>query len=266
MNRMYYYGCEVRKGGKRKVTIESPDDLQGLKRIGQIVAIAREEMIKSVKPGITTEELDQIGGRILREYGAKSAPQAEYGFPGYTCISVNHVVAHGIPDKRELMSGDLVNIDVSAVLDGYYADTGASIVVGETDEGKLKLCQCAEDSLYKAIDKIRAGIKMNQIGRVVQNEARKQGFGVIKNLTGHGIGRRLHEEPDHILNYYDKWDTALVKEGWVLAVETFISTGAEYIDEGDDGWAYVTPDKSLVAQYEHTIVVTKDKPIILTVV
>ena len=249
------------------MSIENEKDLEGLRKIGKIVAEAREAILKAVRPGITTAELDEIGGSILNKYGAKSAPQVEYNFPGYTCISVNHVVAHGIPDRTVLQEGDYVNVDVSAVLDGYYCDTGASVVVGrEAVNTKDDLCRCAEESLYLALEKVKAGGKLNQIGRAVQNEAKKRGFTVIKNLTGHGIGRKLHEEPDHICNYYDKSDTRLLKEGWVLAVETFISTGAEYIDEGSDGWAYITPDKSLVAQYEHTVVVTKDKPIILTAI
>ncbi|GIO09457.1 methionine aminopeptidase [Brevibacillus reuszeri] len=246
------------------MSIQNEQDLICLKRIGRIVAEAREAMLKAVRAGITTKELDQIGKQILEQHGAKSAPRKEYNFPGYTCISVNHVVAHGIPDGTVLKEGDVINIDVSAELDGYYADTGASIVVGAGDERKQSLCKVAEDSLYKALESAKAGSKMSQIGRIVHNEARKSGFTVVKNLTGHGIGKSLHEAPDHILNYYDKTDKRLLTEGMVLAVETFISTRAEYVTDGRDGWAFITPDKSYVAQYEHTIVITKDKPIILT--
>lgn len=246
------------------MSIQNENDLLCLKRIGSIVAQAREEMIKAVKAGITTKELDQLGGEVLKKHGAKSAPALAYDFPGHTCISVNHVIAHGIPDGYALQEGDIVNIDVSAQLDGYYADTGASIVTGKGDAWKESLCQCAQASLYKALESARAGSKMSQIGRIVHNEAKRKGFTVVKNLTGHGIGRSLHEEPDHILNYFDKWDKRLLTDGLVLAVETFISTGAEYAEDGNDGWAIITPDQSFVAQYEHTIVVTKGKPIILT--
>jgi len=246
------------------MSIETEHELLCLQQIGRIVANAREEMIRHVQPGITTKELDLIGGKILEEHGARSAPSLVYGFPGYTCISVNHVVAHGIPDQYQLKEGDLVNIDVSAELNGFFADTGASVVVGKGDPLKEALCRCAEETLYKALDVAKAGAKISQIGRIVQNEARKHGFTVIKNLTGHGVGRSIHEDPDHILNYYDKSDRRLLTEGLVLAVEPFISSGAEYIEEGSDGWAYLTPDRSLVAQYEHTVVITKGKPIILT--
>lgn len=246
------------------MSIESEKDLLCLKRIGSIVAKAREEMIKAVKVGMRTQELDQIGKAVLDAYGAKSAPQVEYGFPGHTCISVNHVVAHGIPGNYKVNEGDLINIDVSAELEGYYADTGASVLVGKGDALKQSLCKCAEESLYKALDSARAGTKLSQIGRIVHQEARRNGFTVVKNLTGHGIGKSLHEEPDHICNYYDKRDRRLLTDGLVLAIETFISTGAEFVKDGDDGWSIVTPDRSFVAQYEHTIVVTKGKPIILT--
>lgn len=246
------------------MSIQNEHDLVCLKRIGGIVAEAREAMIKAVKSGMTTRELDELGGNILKKHGAKSAPALTYGFPGHTCISVNHVVAHGVPSDEVLQEGDVVNIDVSAELDGYYADTGASIVVGRGEAWKELLCQCAENSLYKALDSARAGSKISQIGRIVHNEAKRSGFTVIKNLTGHGIGKSLHEEPDHILNYYDKWDKRLLTDGLVLAVETFISTGAQFAEDDKDGWSIVTPDRSYVAQYEHTIVVTKGAPIILT--
>ncbi|MFX3630169.1 MAG: type I methionyl aminopeptidase [Ectobacillus sp.] len=244
--------------------IRNEQDLEGLRKIGRIVALAREEMKKAAKPGMTTKELDLIGKKVLDEHGADSAPQKEYDFPGVTCISVNEEVAHGIPGGRVLQEGDLVNIDISAALDGYYADTGISFVLGQGDELKERLCQVAVDAFWAAMKKTKAGTRKNQIGRAVMNEARKNNFTVIENLTGHGIGRSLHEEPEHILNYFDPMDNMLLKDGMVLAVEPFISAGANHIVELGDGWTFVTPDKSLVAQCEHTIVVTKGEPIILT--
>jgi methionyl aminopeptidase len=243
--------------------IRNEKDLEGLRKIGRIVALAREEMKKQAKPGMTTKELDLIGKRVLDEHGAISAPQKEYDFPGVTCISVNEEVAHGIPGDRVLKEGDLVNVDISAALDGYYADTGISFVLGQ-DEVKGHLCKVAEDAFWAAMKKTKAGARKNQIGRAVMNEARKNKLNVIKNLTGHGIGLSLHEEPEHILNYFDPMDNMLLKDGMVLAVEPFISAGANHIIESGDGWTFVTPDKSLVAQCEHTIVVTKGDPIILT--
>ncbi|MEH7460735.1 type I methionyl aminopeptidase [Bacillus thuringiensis] len=244
--------------------IRNEQDLEGLRKIGRIVALAREEMKKQAKPGMTTKELDLIGKKVLDEHGAISAPEKEYNFPGTTCICVNEEVAHGIPGDRVLKEGDLVNVDVSAALDGYYADTGISFVLGQ-DEAKEKLCAAAESAFWAAMKKVKAGAKQNQIGRAVNNDARKNGYKVIENLTGHGIGLSLHEAPNHILSYFDPMDNTLLKDGLVIAVEPFVSMGADHIIErGDDGWTFVTPDKSLVAQCEHTIVVTRGEPIILT--
>lgn len=248
------------------MTIGSEKDLLALKRIGRIVALAREEMLKAVRPGITTKELDLIGENILAYYGAESAPKHEYNFPGSTCISINDEAAHGIPGSRIIAEGDSVNIDVSAVLDGYFADTGATTVVNPAHSIKNELCNCSVTALNKAISKAKAGTRINQIGRAIYNEAKSKGFTVLKDLTGHGIGRKLHEQPDNIFNYFDIRDDLILNEGLVLAIETFISTGAEYTYEHRNGWTYKTPNKSIVAQFEHTVVVTKGEPIILTAV
>lgn len=239
-------------------------EIEALKKIGKIVAEIRDAMKEAAKPGMTTKELDDIGGRLFEEKGAISAPIAEYDFPGNTCISVDNEVAHGMPGSRVIKDGDLVNIDVSGSLDGYFADTGISFVVGTSDEKKQKLCDVAKSAFDRAMLKVKAGSSLNGIGKAVEREAKNNGLTVIRNLTGHGIGKSLHEEPQHILNYYDAWDKTLLKEGMVLAVEPFISEKAEHIIESGDGWTFITADNSLVAQIEHTIIVTKDKPIILT--
>lgn len=244
--------------------VKNNEEIEALKKIGRIVAEVREAMKAAAVPGITTKELDELGGRLITERGAVSAPIDQYEFPGYTCISVNHEVAHGIPGSRVIQDGDLINIDVSASFGGYFADTGISFVVGTADEKKQLLCDVAKSAFDRAMTKVKAGSRLNQIGKAVEREAKDNGLTVIKNLTGHGIGTSLHEEPQHILNYYDAWDKTLMKEGMVLAVEPFISEKAEHIIELGDGWTFVTPDKSLVAQIEHTVIVTKDEPIILT--
>ncbi|WP_100331072.1 type I methionyl aminopeptidase [Bacillus xiapuensis] len=244
--------------------IKNDKELQALKKIGKIVAEIRDAMRAATKPGVTTKELDLLGGELFSRHGAVSGPKDEYDFPGFTCISVNDEVAHGIPGKRVIQEGDLVNIDVSGSYDGYFADTGISFVVGKGDPILTKLCEAAESAFERGLLKAKAGSKQNQIGKAVINEAHRQGFTVIKNLTGHGVGRSLHEAPDHILNYFDPWDNALLKEGTVIAFEPFISTGAEMIVESGDGWTFKTPDGSKVAQIEHTLVITKGEPIILT--
>ena len=243
---------------------KTTEDIESLKIIGRIVAEIRDAMRAATKSGITTKELDNLGGRMFEETGAISGPKGEYDFPGFTCISVNEEVAHGIPGARVIKDGDLVNIDVSGSLNGYFADTGISFVVGEGYEKIEKLCEVAESAFDRAMLKVKAGARLNQIGKAVEREAKLNGFTVIMNLTGHGIGKSLHESPQHILNYYDAWEPTILKEGMVLAVEPFISEKAEHIVESGDGWTFLTPDKSLVAQIEHTVIVTKGEPILIT--
>ncbi|WP_342506341.1 type I methionyl aminopeptidase [Sporosarcina sp. FSL K6-2383] len=243
---------------------KTEQDIEALKIIGKIVAEIREALKAATVPGKTTKEIDELAGRLFEEKGAISAPIDQYDFPGYTCISVNNEVAHGIPGSRVIQDGDLVNIDVSGSYGGYFADTGISFVAGTPDDKKQLLCDVAASAFELAMTKVKAGSSLNRIGKAVEREAKNHGLAVIKNLTGHGIGKSLHEEPQHILNYYDPSDKTLLKDGMVLAVEPFISQKAEHIIESGDGWTFITPDNSLVAQIEHTVIVTKGEPIILT--
>lgn len=242
---------------------KTADDFEGLKEIGRICAAIRDELVKNTKPGITTKELDEMAKELFDKEGAVSAPKGVYDFPGYTCISVNEEVAHGIPGDRVIQEGDVVNIDVSGSKNGYFADTGISIVVGEGNELFKNMCQTAKEAFEEGIKKAIPGSKKSRIGKVVYQTARKRGFTVIKNLTGHGIGRSIHESPEYIFNYYETEGDELLKEGMVIAVEPFISTLEEEVFEKGDGWTYIT-EKSFVAQYEHTMILTKDGPIIIT--
>jgi methionyl aminopeptidase len=246
------------------VIAKTEEDFQGLKEAGKIMGIIRNEMVRKTQPGITTKELDDFAGELFEQYGAISGPKGEYDFPGFTCISVNDEVAHGIPGKRVIQEGDLVNIDVSGSKNGYFADTGLSFVVGEGDPILTKICEVAKKAFDAGLTKFKVGGKKNAIGKVVYQTARQNGLNVIMNLTGHGVGRALHESPDHILNYYDAWDKELLKEGMVIAFEPFISAGAQEVYQKNDGWTYSTEEKSFVAQIEHTIIVTKEGPMIIT--
>jgi methionyl aminopeptidase len=239
-------------------------ELQQLKIIGRIVAMALRDMVSMARPGITTRELDQIGAAVLAAHGARSAPVLVYDFPGATCISVNEEVAHGIPGDRVLQPGDIINIDVSAERDGYYADTGASLVLAPANPHLLKLCRVSQSALQQAVAAAKAGSKLNRIGKAIEREAGKNGFTVIRNLYSHGIGRNLHEEPACIPGFYDPGTTELMALGTVMALEAFVSAGADHVTDTEDGWTLKTPDGSFVAQFEHTVVVTKDKPVILT--
>lgn len=245
--------------------IKTEEEMKALEEIGQICGKVLKAAVEFTEVGMTTKEIDEEAGRLLAEYGAESAPISEYDFPGYTCISVNEEVAHGIPGSRVLKDGDLVNIDVSAKKNGYFADTGVSFVVGETDDPmKQKVIDVCEMAFEAAMEKVKAGGKVSQIGRAVHNVARKNGLTVIRNLTGHGVGKSLHDSPQHIMNYYEASKKEILKEGMVIAVEPFISTKASLVTEGKNDWAFETKDGSYVAQKEHTVVVTKDGPKFLT--
>ncbi|MBT2736026.1 type I methionyl aminopeptidase [Bacillus sp. ISL-7] len=242
---------------------KTEEDFNGLKEIGRIVAAIRDELVQRAVPGVTTKELDDIAGQLFEKEGAISAPKGEYDFPGFTCISVNEEVAHGIPSDRVIQEGDLVNIDVSGSKNGYFADTGVSIVIGKGEEILSKICAVAKEAFEAGLKKAKPGSKINGMGKVVFQTARNHGLTVIKNLTGHGIGRTIHEKPEYIYNYNETSDNGLLREGMVIAFEPFISTHDEEVFQLEDGWTFVT-EKSFVAQYEHTLIVTKNGPVILT--
>jgi len=246
------------------MTADSAKDIQRLKAIGRICAETLRRMMTQTRAGMTTRELDEIGRAFLEAEGARSAPQAIYNFPGATCISVSPVIAHGIPNEYVLRQGQLIHIDVSAELDGYYADTGASLVVSKHELNLQRLLGATKASLAKALRAAKAGNPLNGIGRTVQVEAGKRGYNVIYDLTGHGIGRKLHEEPTEILNYYNPDDRRILNEGLVLAIEPFLTAGAGRVIEERDHWSLRTSDNTIAAQFEHTIVVTRNEPIILT--
>lgn len=245
------------------MSIDNQDDVVALARVGAAVADARDTMGKAVVPGVTTAELDAIGREVLRKHGARSAPQLAYDFPGATCISVNADLAHGIPGPRVLRDGDLVNLDVSAEIDGYWADTGASFAVGNVTAEKRRLLSSTRQALLDALREVRTGAPMRNIGKAVERRARKAGFRVIRNLAGHGVGRFIHEKPE-VSNTFDPRNRLVLTEGLVIAIEPFLSTGASVVVEGDDGWTLRTPDGSFGAQFEHTVIVTKNGPLVLT--
>lgn len=246
------------------MTIEHNDDVVGLRRAGAVVAEALREAQKAVRPGVSTAELDAIGRDVMRRHGAKSAPNAAYGFPGATCISVNDEIAHGIPShQRVLRDGDLVNVDVSVELDGYWADAGASFAVGEVSGRRRRLLHAAERARNDAIAKARAGTPLSDLARAVERRARRHGFRVVKNLGGHGVGRFIHEPP-HVSNTVAGAERRRLWEGLVMTIEPFLTTGATFAEEAADGWTLRTPDGSVGAQFEHTLIVTRGEPIIVT--
>ncbi len=246
------------------MTIETQQDVVRLQIIGKIVADTLKHMTKEARAGMTTLELDKIGEEYLLKFNAKSAPKLMYNFPGTTCISVNEDVAHGIPGERVLQEGDIVNIDVSAELDGYFADTGGSFVLGKSTDIQKKVMRATREALAQAILVARAGKPINLIGKAIEKVARKYQLKIIENLGSHGVGRSLHEDPTFIASYFDPNDRRLLKDGQVITIEPFLSSKSRWVEESSDGWTLFTEPGNVSAQYEHTMIITKHTPIILT--
>ena len=248
------------------MTITSDADLEKLKAIGRICAVARDAMAAALRPGITTLELDDIGRRILDQHGARSAPEITYDFPGATCISVNEEIAHGIPGARVIRAGDLVNIDVSAELDGVFADTGASFVVPETDPRLVALCRDGKRAMWEGIRAVRSGAPLGDIGNAIGRFAKKNRYTLIENLASHGVGDSLHDEPGEIPTWPDRSERRLIADGLVFTVEPFLSLGGQLAEQKsrDDDWTLVSNPPAPCVQYEHTVVATRRGAIVVT--
>jgi methionyl aminopeptidase len=246
------------------MTVSSDDELEGLRRIGRIVAEALEAMGRAIEPGMTTLELDRVGRDFLERAGARPAPEMVYGFPGATCISVNEEVAHGIPGERRIAPGDLVNIDVSAEKDGWFSDTGASFAVPPVTRAVERLCRDGRRAMWTGLRQVGAGKPLSGIGRAVGAFAKKNGYTLVRNLASHGVGASLHEEPTEIATWPDASERRIMAEGLVFTVEPFLSLGADYAENGDDPWTLYSRPRALTVQYEHTVVATRNGPLVLT--
>ncbi len=245
------------------MSIESPADLDGLARVGRVVASTLKAMADTVRPGVSTAEVDAVGAGVLRRHGARSAPRIFYGFPGVNLISVNDEVVHGVPGERVLRPGDLVSLDVTAELDGYIADAATTVPLAPYSRKAARLCRCARQAFEKAAAVARAGTPIQCIGRAVEREVRQRGFAVLGGLAGHGTGRRIHEDPV-VSNVFHPSDTQPLTDGLVLTIEPLIAERSERVFMDDDGWTLRTAGGDLSAHYEHTLVITKEKPILLT--
>jgi methionyl aminopeptidase len=246
------------------MTVSNDDDLTGLKRIGRIVADTLEAMGRAIEPGMTTRELDSVGRAFLEAAGARPAPEMVYAFPGATCISVNEEIAHGIPGDRRIGPGDLVNIDVSAEKAGYFADTGASFAVPPVTRAVERLCKDGRRAMWTGLRQVGAGKPLAEIGRAVGAFARKNGYTLVRNLASHGVGLSLHEEPTEIATWPDASERRIMQDGLVFTVEPFLSLGADFAADGDDPWTLYSRPRALTVQYEHTVVATRNGPLVLT--
>ena len=246
------------------MTIRSPEELEGLKRVGRLVARALLRMSEAAQPGVTTRDLDEVGASFLRTHGARSGPQLVYKFPGFNCISVNDQIVHGVPNKRLLRPGDAVKLDVTAELDGFYADSATTVVLdGEGSIEGRRMLACAQSAFGEAMKVARADTRVNEIGRAIDREVRRHGYSVVKDLTGHGVGRSIHEPPS-VPNFYHPLNADVLRDGMVIAVEPIISSKPARTVTAEDGWTMSTHNKALAAHYEHTIVITEGEPIIVT--
>jgi methionyl aminopeptidase len=245
------------------VSINTPEELEKMRAAGAVVRRMLEAMKRSVRAGMTTAELDEVGAGVMRENGAQSAPQLVYKFPGVNCISLNDEAVHGIPGNRTVEEGDLLKLDVTVEKDGFMADAAETVAVGEISAENQRLIACAERAFHKAMLVARAGFRVSEIGRVVEKEVRRTGFSVIRDLGGHGIGRTIHEEP-RVPNYADPQASQILTEGLVITVEPIIAAGSGRTLVAKDGWTVRTADRRPSAHYEHTLVITKREPILLT--
>lgn len=245
------------------MTIDSDRDLEALKKVGRIVAQCLRMMLDAARPGMSTLELDELGARFLEKHGARSAPRLTYNFPGTTCISINDEIAHGIPGSRLIKEGDVLNVDVSAELEGYFADTGGSMIVPPSTEALEKLLTSTKKALARSIESARAGARIGEVGRIIEDQATRTGFGVIRNLGSHGVGRALHEPPE-IPGHDVPGDRRRFKLGSVITIEPFLTTGPALAEEADDGWTLLNAPGGRSAQFEHTMVITKRRPVIVT--
>jgi methionyl aminopeptidase len=246
------------------VTIESKSDLAGMRAVGRLVALALQEMKNALRPGMTTAELDDIGAGFLRRHGARSAPQLTYDFPGFNCISVNDEIVHGVPGPRRITAGDVVKIDVTAELDGLIADSAVTALVPPVSSRARSLVHCARSAFDRALKRAAADLRIAELGRVVENEVHRWGHSVVRDMTGHGVGRALHEEPS-VPNFYSPFIPGRLEEGMVIALEPIISERPTGLVEGDDGWTIRTANGCLAAHHEHTIVIRGGRAEVLTI-
>ena len=245
------------------MSIESNDDWTGLREVGRVTRLVLDALEVRVRAGVTTAELDEVAAAVVAAHRARSAPALVYDFPRTVLISVNDEIVHGVPGPRRLVAGDLVKLDVTLEKNGYVADAARTAIVDRGSDVACRLARCAADAFDAALRVAKAGARVNQIGRAVQREVQRQGFTVIHGLAGHGVGRTIHEWPT-VSNHYDPFQKDVLTEGLVLTIEPMIGAGSPRPVQDGDGWTIRTQDGSLSAHHEHTIVITRDTPIILT--
>ena len=244
--------------------VRTQAELDGMAAAGQAVSKVMEAVCAAARPGVTTRSLDHIAREVMQSQGARSAPRTAYRFPGYSCLSVNRQAAHGIPGWYRLHSGDTLNVDISLELGGYFSDAGRMVLIGQVGQPYLRLCDCVHDGLMAAIMVAQPGASLRELGAAMEEKVRLAGFSPIKNLTGHGIGRALHEDPRHVFGYDHQTESRHLEVGMVVALECFAALFSNLAEPGDDGWAMLVQEMDRAAQEEHTVMVCQNGPLILT--
>lgn len=245
------------------MSIKTKEEFEAIRNAGLIVRKMLNKMTECIEPGITTSEINSIGADVMYSNKAHSAPMVVYGFPKEVCISVNDEIVHGIPGERVVLAGDIVKLDVVVEKDGFFADAAVSVAVPPISNEKYSLLKCAEEAFYKSLSVARAGNHVCEIGRVIENVVARYGFSVVKPLSGHGIGKTIHESPP-VPNFYDISNKEVLSEGLVITIEPIITMTESKIFQDYDGWTIRTKNGVPAAHYEHTIVITKDGPVLLT--
>ena len=245
------------------ISIKSPREIELLRVAGEITGSTHNYLKPYIKAGITTKELDRLAEEYIRSRGATPSFKGYDGFPGTVCASINEEVVHGIPSNRKLKEGDIITLDIGACYKGYHGDSAWTYAVGKITDEKKKLMEVTKESLFKGLEQVKAGNRIGDIGHAVQEYAEGFGFGVVRELVGHGVGTDVHEEPD-VPNYGKAHTGPILKEGMVIAVEPMITAGTREIFILDDDWTIITQDEKPAAHFEHTVLVTKDGYEILT--
>jgi methionyl aminopeptidase len=245
------------------IVCRSQAEIAKLRRVNQLVARILAELRKTVAAGVTTRDLDRLAERLVRDAGAEPAFKGYHGYPATVCASVNEQVVHGIPSTRALVDGDIVSIDMGAKLEGFFGDCAVTVPVGEVTPEAARLLRVTEEALFQGIDVVKPGTRVSDIGAAVQRHVESQGFSVVREFVGHGIGTELHEEPQ-VANYGPAGAGPRLSEGMVIAIEPMVNAGRPSVKVLSDGWTAVTTDGSLSAHFEHTVVVTREGTEILT--
>ncbi len=242
------------------ITYKDVDGIQGMRVAGQLAAEVLDYLTPFIKPGITTREIDQLAADFMKKQGTTSAtlgyqPSGYPAYPASLCTSVNHVVCHGIPNDKALKKGDIVNVDVTVIMDGWYGDTSRMFLVGDVSIAAKRLCAVTYEAMWHGIVQVRPGVRLGDIGFAIQKFAEGSGYSVVREFCGHGIGQRFHEDPQ-VLHYGKPGTLGELVPGMTFTIEPMINAGKRDIREGGDGWTIVTRDRSLSAQWEHTVLVT----------